>query len=312
MMFRLLVLLVLPSLLAAPALGEETDQDSPADDQDSPTEEADVIGDSPESVEDEEEQVDPMTARLIEEVSRYYSGVGVSAEDEQVERGLSSLQYMLLDGVSMTRISAAIDDAIRLSSPGRAVPFEIAVPLRLRPDTATEPLPTMGGDDVGPPIAPPDPEMKKRRAERNRIAKERLNRQRLFQQWRKRTTTKSLLLGVGIPLLAASYGIGFGIAGGLTAAGEIPQSWAWVTSVPLAGTVLLSIWTEGSFPFLVPLSLNQVAGTVLIVAGILTRHEMPYDKDPTALRLGTKRDGSPAAVVWLRPGWTGAWIEGRF
>jgi hypothetical protein len=106
--------------------------------------------------------------------------------------------------------------------------------------------------------------------------------------------------------------VGFGVAGALTETGEISQSWAWITSVPLAGTLLLSIWTEGAYPFLVPLTLNQVAGTVLILAGVLTRHDMPYDKDPTALKVGKKRNGSSAMVFRLRPSLSGAWVEGRF
>ncbi|HCP48229.1 MAG TPA: hypothetical protein DIU15_19475 [Deltaproteobacteria bacterium] len=267
--------------------------------------------------------LDPLTAHLQAEVLRYYRGIGAEASAEELDRGLQTLSFMLLDGVSLDRIEAAIHAALQLHSPGRRVPFEVAVPLRVQPAEAGSARSTLAGErqqsssegpaPAGEATSEPMPTTNQDAlAQKRKQAELKVNRLRLYKQWKSRTRGKRMLISIGIPLLASGYALGFGVAGSLNLFGEIPQSWAWVTSVPLVGTLLLGIWTEGLYPSFFALSVMQIAGAALLVGGIVMRANWPYDKDPTAVHIGTKRGGGPAITLRAGSSGAGGWLIGHF
>jgi hypothetical protein len=63
---------------------------------------------------------------------------------------------------------------------------------------------------------------------------------------------------------------------------------------------------------MVVLTILQGAGGALIGAALAIPKNYPYDKDPTALRLGRKRDGRHALELRLSPSPLGAGLVGRF
>jgi len=270
--------------------------------------------------------MDPLTAHLQAEVTRYYRGIGAEATADELDRGLQTLSFMLLDGVSLARIEAAIDTALGLHSPGRRVPFEVAVPLRVQPAAASpnpsETSPSTQSSAPETTTAQPTPKSgeeagvdasaQEELSGRQQQTEMKRNRLRLYKQWRSRTRGKRALISLGIPLLAAGYAMGFGVSGSLNIFGQLPQSWAWVSSVPVVGTLLLGIWTEGLYPGFFALSVIQITGAAFLVGGILIKANWPYDKDPTALHIGTKRGGGPALTLRAGSSGTGGWISGRF
>jgi len=267
---------------------------------------------------------DPVTARLRVEVMRYYTGIGVSPEPSQVDTALDSARFMLMDGVSVNRITAAVDKALSLHNPGRNVSFEVAVPLRVLP---ADPAPASSGSaqhsnelDNAPQPSPSVEDITtstqeasvESRAERKKMEESRRNRLRLHRQWQKRTTEKRILLTVGVPTLAIPYSLGFFTAGIMAMDGVVPRSWAFVTTVPIVGTLLLGIWTEGLYPGFAMLTVTQAVGLAAIIVGLALRSEKPHEKDPTALRLGKKRDGSTAVTLRAAPMGLGGILQGSF
>jgi hypothetical protein len=205
------------------------------------------------------------------------------------------------------------------------VSFEVAVPLRVLPAEA-DPSNTGSGhhdseaghdasaqrsseDDISPPTQEASV---KARAERKKMAESRRNRLRLHRQWQKRNSSKRILLTVGVPALAIPYSLGFFTAGIMVLEGVIPRSWAFVTTVPVVGTLLLGIWTEGAYPGLAMLTVTQTIGLAAIIVGLALKSAKPHEKDPTALHLGRKRDGSTAVTLRAAPMGLGGILQGRF
>ncbi|MBJ95170.1 MAG: hypothetical protein CMP23_11960 [Rickettsiales bacterium] len=258
-------------------------------------------------------ELDPITSRLLEEVQRYYSGIGGEPSPQQLQAGLDSARFMLLEGVAIDRITAAVSRAIELHSPGRSVNFEIAVPLRVRPVAETkaaiessESAPT--DFDVTPRFSGLLGERNAEVAARN---EQRRNRIRLYRQWSSRNSTKRILLTIGVPTLAIPYSLGFLTASLMSLTGVVPRSWAFVTTAPLVGTMLLGIWTEGLYPGLALLTITQAVGLATLVVGLAVKSHRPKD-DPTALRIGRRKDGSPAVTLRGGPMGMGAFLRGSF
>ena len=250
--------------------------------------------------------VDKLTLRMQELVQRYYAGIEAEPTDQELADGVQAIQLMLLDGVSLGRIDAAVTEAVRLHTPGRRIPFPIAVPLRVRPATDAEqnaePVRAQEQDPetrkgTPAPVLDLDPAVEERRAELRRQRDERAQRKRLYRQWKERTKERRVLMGLGIPMLAGGYVIGFAVGGGMSQSGAVPYYSAWVTAVPVVGALILGIWTEGTVPPLFILSGVQMAGVALIVVSLVKKIDWPYDEDPMALRIGRRRDGRAAVTI---------------
>lgn len=295
-----LTLASLPGLLSAQGGEEPEAPEAP---------EAPAAEEDGEVAEEVEAPLDLLTRRMNDLVGRYYSGIGAEPTDQELAEGIQAIQLMLLDGVSLSRIDAAVDEAVRLHTPGRRIPFPIAVPLRVRPATpdeqATAPE-TQGGRPER--VVDLDPEVEERRTELRSQRDLRQQRVRLYRQWRERTAERRALMSIGIPMLASGYATGFAVGGGMTLAGQMPYYSSWVTAVPVVGAMILGIWAEGTVPGLFVLSGFQIAGVALIVAAVAKKIDWPYDDDPMALRIGRRRNGR--AAVTIVP--TGTGLVGRF
>jgi len=333
-MRRLLLILVLAVGLPAAALGQESPAAEPADDAgepadaEEPADEAAPGEATPPSENDAkaaEDDADPLEAKMLELAQRYYAGTGEPAPGaSDVERAVQSIQLMLLDGVSLDRIAAAVEEAISLHTPGRRIPFEVAVPLRVRPAERSGGTADAGGTGEGDgvtesraprrsPVRELTPEEEERRAELRRERSAARARLRLYRQWRERTRVKQTLLGVGIPLLASGYAIGFGHAGILALNGLVPHYSAWITAVPIVGNFILTIWTSAEFPASIVLTVLEWGGLGLIIAGVAQKIDWPYERDPTAWRIGKrKRDGRPALTMRAVPSGAGGMLIGRW
>jgi len=258
---------------------------------------------------------DPITARLKEEVRRYYIGIGTQASGEELQSGLDATRFMLLDGVSIQRIAAAVDKAISLHNPGRRVGFEVAVPLRVLPAAQTQQRGSpsrdtgLSGDGASSSY---DAAADGSRSKRRQAIEARRNRIRLFRQWQKRSLEKRILISVGIPSLAIPYTMGFFIASVMSMSGVVPGTWAWATAIPIVGTLLLGIWTEDQFAGFALLTASQLGGLAVLIVGLALKAGRPYDKDPTALRIGKRRNGHPGLTVRARPMGLGGVLQGRF
>ena len=60
------------------------------------------------------------------------------------------------------------------------------------------------------------------------------------------------------------------------------------------------------------LTVTQAVGLAAIIVGLALRSEKPHEKDPTALRLGKKRDGSTAVTLRAAPMGLGGILQGSF
>jgi hypothetical protein len=278
---------------------------------------------------------------MREMVDRYYRGIGGSPSATELDKALESIRFMLLDGVSLSRVDAAVDESVRLHHAGRHVPFEIAVPLRVRPagseggaavgaqvpgTTAESSAPAPGGKATSPPasagvevpppwtpVKPLSPEEEARRAALRQAAAERRARLRLYDQWRDRTREKRVLLSVGIPLWALGYGLGFGTASALYMAGAVEQRDAWLAAIPLGGNIAFAAAADGAAVYAPGFAALELGGAALTITGIALKADWPYKRDPTALRLGRARQGGPALVLRVVPaGASGAMIYGKF
>ena len=258
-------------------------------------------------------------------VQRYYEGTGgTTPSDADRERAVQSIQLMLLDGVSLDRINAAVDEALKLHTPGRRIPFEVAVPLRVRPEEGGDGAASGSGSGSSgsvsesrrggrAPVRELTPEEEARRLELRRQRSAARARLRLFRQWRERTRVKQTLLSVGIPLLAGGYALGFGHAGILALNGLVPHYSAWITAVPVIGNFVLTIWTNAEFPASIVLTIMEWGGVGLIVAGLLQKIDWPYDRDPTAWKVGKRqRDGRAALTMRVVPTGAGGALIGRW
>ena len=294
--------------------------------QDSTSESQDESSEASSSAETSEAQPadDPVTARLRTEVMRYYESIELEPSPAQVASGLDSARFMLLDGISIQRIEAAVTKAIGLHSPGRKVSFEVAVPLRILPSEASSsrtqrPYSAEEADQEDAPqgsiletLGEESREANERRMQRKEAQEARRNRIRLHRQWQQRTMSKRILLTVGVPILAIPYSVGFFAASIMVMDGAIPRSWAFVTTVPVLGTLLLGIWTEGAYPPLALLSASQAVGLATLIIGLAMKSQHPHKDDPTALRLGKKANGAPAVTLRAGPMGLGGILQGRF
>ena len=270
-----------------------------------------------EEAEPEPPQVDPLTAHLQQLVQRYYEGIEATASDDENARGVESVQMMVLSGISLEDIERAIEAAIRLHTPGRRIPFEIAVPLRVKsaPDVAgeVEEEETTRHRVTLPPPTAIDPEQDERRRAAHAAEEVRRARYGLYRQWRERTRTKRTLMSVGVPLLVTAYVTGFGTAGiALFSGAPITHGQAWLAAIPIVGTAILTGVSDGILTGFPVLTIIQGVGLALIIAGAVLPVDYPYERDPTALRLGRTKDGRHALELGFRPGPTGGTIVGIF
>ena len=301
--------LLLSLLLALPGLAWAQDNDvppPPLGDADEPPEPPPELSTEP--------VVDTFTARLLDLVDRYHAGVDHPATEAERTRALDSIRTMLLDGVALPRVHAAVEDAVRLHAPGRVVPFHIAVPLRVKPADPEPPLHRAPPDPPPSPARAIDPRVEARRAEQRKAASARRNRVRLYQQWQARTKHKRALLTGGAIAWAAGYGAGFGVGGITVLAGEVSHEQAWLRAIPLVGQFLyVGSVAEGGVLALdgIVLGIIEVSGAALVAASIAMKADWPYDRDPTALRL-RRPDGRLAleASPILNPAFAG--LVGRF
>jgi hypothetical protein len=262
----------------------------------------------------EEPVVDAFTERLLTLVDQYHQGIGHTPTDEERTRALDSIRTMLLDGVALPRVHAAVEDAIQLNTPGRVVPFHIAVPLRVKPADADAPVHRPPPDPEYSPARAIDPDVELRRSNQRKKANSRRNRKRLHRQWQSRTRTKRTLLGIGLPIWAAGYAGGFGLGGLTVLQGTVTHEQAWLRAIPLVGQYIYfgTLAADGGFaPDAIVFGTLEVAGATLIVLSLALKADWPYERDPTALRL-RRHDGSLAlqAQPVLTPAFAG--IVGRF
>jgi len=274
---------------------------------------------------------DPLTERLKQMIDRYYTGIGAVATEAEVASALESIQFMLLDGVDLRRIAAGVDQAIRLSTPGRRTPFEVAVPLRIAPaqpggtpDRGRE-VPDRSWD--GEPTSPAtesgattpdrteartvDPETERRWEEAQKKLKEKRSRRRLYRQWRDRTREKRALLSLGIPLLASGYAIGFAAAGAAVQFGQADHAEAWATAIPVVGTAIFMGSSQITEPWPIGLTVLQGVGVGFTVAGLVIKIDWPHDRDPLAFTV-PDRSGRPALRMRFAPMATGGALVGTF
>ena len=321
-MTRLLLLLA----LLAPALPAAAQEDI-----DSALEE--VLED--EATEESEEAAPDRDAALRALVVDYYTRLGTEPTDAELRDGLGSVRLMLEDGVSMARIREAIDTAVELHSPGRRIPFQVAVPLRVRPAdpgdvVAEEPAPetlsieredleTDDEEAADDEVATTDDAsagnsvIEERWVKRQEELRQRRNRYRLYQQWRDRTRDKRALIGIGVPLLAGGWAGTWALAGTALSFGEVLPSVGWTAAIPVAGPFVFGGLTGGgAYPGVFVLGALQGIGLGLTIVGLAQKHDLPYDRDPTALRIGRDRHGRPRLLLKPQPTGLGAGLSGRF
>jgi hypothetical protein len=261
-------------------------------------------------------EVDLLTTRLQSMVVDYYVAIGSEASEDDLKQGVQSLQMMLLDGVSMSRIEAAIAAAVSLHTPGRRIPFQVAVPLRVRPaDAVPRPDPAVAVDPAEPeertgrteesraPAAEPEKTeertaIEKRWVERQEQLRKRRNRLRLHLQWRDRTKEKRILLSLGIPLFVAGWAGTFSVAGATMTFGETLPSTGWTGAIPVAGPFVFGGLTDAQYPAVFAFAAFQGIGLALTIVALTKKIDWPYDRDPTALYLGRdRRTGKPKVTV---------------
>jgi len=263
--------------------------------------------------------VDPITARILELVDLYYTEIDVVPTDEDRARGLESAQMMLLSGVAVTDIAKAVGVAVRLHTPGRRVPFEIAVPLRVGTTMGATAASSGGTTPAKEAAVKADveasfsPEERARRSRIREAEETRRTRYGLYRQWRTRTLVPRTLLSIGIPVLASGYITGFAVAGGiLLAGGPVTHQQAWLSAIPIFGPAILAGVSDGLLDGMILSTAVQGCGAALMVVALVVQKKFPKESDPTALRLGKKRDGRPAVELHFRPSPTGAGLVGRF
>ena len=275
---------------------------------------------------DDTQPVDPLTEKLSAIVDGYYSAIAFEPTADDRKRGVEAVQMLLLSGIGLTQIEKATEIAVTMHSPGRRIPFEVAVPLRIGmtetpAPQASAPAPNAGITASGidsvtvlpqePTLSPEEQRLREQRLDAERARRTRYG---LYRHWRERTILPRTLLGVGIPLLAGSYALGFATVGVARLAGEdISSSLAWAVAVPVLGPAIIAGVHGNGSEGLVLFTLLQAGGLALVIPGaILHRKDLPYDNDPSALRLGKRRDGRAALSLRLSPAPNGALLYGQF
>lgn|GEM_PF-1662373 len=277
---------------------------------------------------DVEELEDPLDAKLGSLVRSYYEQIGSVASADDLLQGVRAAKLMLVDGVSLARIEAAVADAVRLNTPGRRIPFQVAVPLRVRPaNSETVATPPPRPEPVRPPVQEREPRVSRddeaaeqagtvieeRWVKRQEELRARRNRLRLYLQWRDRTREKRILMSVGIPMFAAGWAGTWALAGGTLSNGSELPSVGWTGAIPVAGPFIFGIATEGRYPPVFVFAGFQGIGLALTIVGLAQKHDLPYDRDPTALRIGRDpKTGRALVTLAPRPTGLGAGLLGRF
>jgi len=150
---------------------------------------------------------DPLTARLRAEVHRYYSETGSELTEANEQSGIDAARFMLLDGVSVEQIEAAVDQAILRHRPDQPVRFEVAVPMRVGGTDSNAPPPAATSSepaDMAPPAPRPAVETNSETIQKQLEIQKRLR--------RKHRIKGSLALGFGIGMIPfGSLGVGSGI-----------------------------------------------------------------------------------------------------
>lgn len=153
--------LVLVVLWSSWTSGEVAALEQPTTENQDRTEETDGADELAESNSDGElstveegiESLDPVTARLLSEVRRYYRGIERQPSDRELTTGVRGASQMLLADVSLVDLSVAIDRAIEKAvdkaSPGGSWLFEIVVPTYVRRPVLEEPKTDAGKTAAG-------------------------------------------------------------------------------------------------------------------------------------------------------------------
>ena len=141
----------------------------------------------------------------------------------------------------------------------------------------------------------------------------RRNRLRLYLQWRDRTREKRVLLSVGIPMFAAGWAGTWALAGGTLSNGLTLPSVGWTGAIPIAGPFIFGALTAGEYPPVFVFAGFQGIGLALTIIGLAQKHDLPYDRDPTAMKVGRDpRTGRAVLTIAPRPTGMGAGLVGRF
>jgi hypothetical protein len=239
-----------------------------------------------------ETQADPLTTRLSELVDRYFQALGRPPSSEERGAGVAALQSLLLAGIPLPSLDAAVTEAARLHDPGRPLPFELAVPLQVRqpagtPEAAPAPEPELPAAE--PKVARTEPEPT-RSPTRNAN----------YRLWKRKLAIKRNLVAAGIGVYSATTVIQFGAASGMVLGGATTSAAAWTTAIPVVGGLIFGIGTNQ--PPLVVLGVNQAASFGLLLAGAL----LPVEK------VDDQQAGRPALRLALVPTGSGAALIGRF
>ncbi|MCP4868882.1 MAG: hypothetical protein GY898_09195 [Proteobacteria bacterium] len=317
---RLLLMMMVLVPAGALAQGDAPDPEPTEEPEAEPSPEAEPVPEGSEVLDDGSEPSAPdlLTQKMLSTVEAYYTGVGQEPTQQELDSGVESIRLLLLDGVSLARISTAADEAVRLHTPGRRVPFEVAVPLRIRPGVpdgepplsapgleTPAPLTESENPDELPEVTPLSPEEEARLlAERQERSAKRA-RIRLYRQWQERTKNRRSFMAAGVASFASGYGIGFAHAGALVLNGAVPHYSAWVTAIPVVGNITLAVWTGAQYPIAIVCAIAEWAGVAMIIAGLAHKVDWPYERDPTAMRNGKKK---PRGWIAFTP--TG--VQGRF
>jgi hypothetical protein len=211
---------------------------------------------------------------------------------------------MVLSGIPITDIESALNVATRLHTPGRRVPFEIAVPLRVgttmtgSTDAASPAPPTGKSRSRVDPASTFSPEEGARRNRVRQAEETRRTRYGLYQQWRSRTRVPRTLLSVGIPLLAGSYITGFAISGfALLLGAPITHGQAWLAAIPIVGPAIIAGLTDGALSGMVVLTILQGVGGALVGASFAIPKNYPSGS------AGNPTDDMPWSCACAPPPW---------
>lgn len=259
--------------------------------------------------------LDPLVARLESLIVRYHQSVGQPLSDEARRSALAAVQSMLLVGIALPAIEAAVDEAIRVATPGAFVPFELAVPSQVRGAR-------WGGSGSAP--SPAEPEAEPMRPAPEVLAKPdpvreamlearraRLERRANYVEWKDRLRPRRTLISIGVPLFLAGKALGFTAAiahraaAGGTGGTTVTAAQVWITAIPAAGNF---IFAAGAYsPGHVVAGILEVGGIGAAIAGLAIPIDLPHDEDPTALR----SRGIRPTLAWV-PSPGGGAIVGRF
>lgn len=286
-------------LFAAPALAEdESAEAAPAAPTATPGAATEAGPQSPPAAEaGAPARVDALTDRLQQIVRGYYSAIGHTADQAELDAGVTAIQALLLSGVPLPEIERAAVSAGATAATMGPSPFAIAVSAALRGPSWSAPT-----AESPPPAAkaPPDPQREARIA----AAKAARERQQNYRKWKRLLQPQRTLLTVGLPLfLGAKVG---GFTGAIVHRGTVGLSGAstFVSAIPVVGNVIYAAGAES--PVHMFFGLAEISGFALALTALILPVEWPFDGDPTAANV---RRPPPIALV---PTGSGAVVMGTF